>query len=162
MRIGLISDTHGLLRPEALAFLEGCDHIVHGGDIGGPDILEALAAIAPLTAVRGNNDGAAWAERVPEMAQVELGGLRLVALHDLAQLKQLLAGDPAAAGVRVVVSGHSHKPLAEQRGPVLYINPGSAGPRRFSLPIAAAELLVEGDAIRHRIVDLLPRNRPAA
>jgi putative phosphoesterase len=151
MRIGLISDTHGLLRPEALAFLRGCEHIVHGGDIGDAAILEALAAIAPLTAVRGNNDQAPWAEAVPETALVELGGLRLYAIHDLAQLDI----DPVAAGVKVVVSGHSHRPRAEERDGVLYVNPGSAGPRRFRLPISAAELLIDGGALTPRIVELV-------
>ncbi|MDM0017235.1 metallophosphoesterase family protein [Variovorax saccharolyticus] len=150
MRIGVISDTHGLLRPEALAFLQGSDRIVHGGDIGGPEILDALSAIAPLTVVRGNNDGAAWADGVPDTALLEVGGLRLFAIHDLAQLRI----DPVAAGIRVVVSGHSHRPLAEQRGPVLYLNPGSAGPRRFKLPISVAELRIEGDAITPRLVAL--------
>jgi putative phosphoesterase len=150
-RIGLISDTHGLLRPEALAFLRGCEHIVHGGDIGDAQILEALAAIAPLTAVRGNNDRGPWAEAVPETALVELGGLRLYAIHDLAQLDI----DPVAAGVRVVVSGHSHRPRAEERGGVLYLNPGSAGPRRFKLPISAAELLIDDGAPTSRIVELV-------
>jgi putative phosphoesterase len=152
-RIGLISDTHGLLRPEALAFLRGCDHIVHGGDIGEARILEALAAIAPLTAVRGNNDRAAWAEAVPETALLELGGMRLYAIHDLAQLDI----DPAVAGVRVVVSGHSHRPLAQERGGVLYINPGSAGPRRFKLPISVAELRIDAGAVTPRIVELVTR-----
>lgn len=150
-RIGLISDTHGLLRPEALAFLRGCEHIVHGGDIGDAGILEALAAIAPLTAVRGNNDQAPWAEAVPERALVELGGLRLYAIHDLAQLDI----DPVAAGVRVVVSGHSHRPRAEERAGVLYVNPGSAGPRRFRLPITAAELKIDGGVVTPRIVELV-------
>jgi len=152
-RIGLISDTHGLLRPEALAFLQGCEHIVHGGDIGDARILEALAAIAPLTVVRGNNDQVAWADAVPETALVELDGLRLYAIHDLAQLDI----DPVAAGVRVVVSGHSHRPLAEERGGVLYINPGSAGPRRFRLPISAAELRIEAGVVAPRIVELVAR-----
>jgi len=152
-RIGLISDTHGLLRPEALAFLRGCDHIVHGGDIGEQRILDELATIAPVTAVRGNNDTAIWAKDVPETALIELGGVRLYAIHDLAQL----AVDPVAAGVRVVVSGHSHRPLAQERDGVLYINPGSAGPRRFKLPISAAELLLDGDAVTPRIVELLAR-----
>ncbi|RST49673.1 metallophosphoesterase family protein [Variovorax sp. MHTC-1] len=151
MRIGLISDTHGLLRPEALAFLHGCEHIVHGGDIGDTAILEALAAIAPLTAVRGNNDRDAWAEAVPETALIELGGVRLYAIHDLAQLDI----DPVAAGVRVVVSGHSHRPRAEERDGVLYLNPGSAGPRRFRLPISAAELKIDGGMVTPRIVELL-------
>jgi uncharacterized protein len=151
-RIGLISDTHGLLRPEAIAFLRGCEHIVHGGDIGDARILQALAAIAPLTAVRGNNDQGAWAEAVPETALLELGGLRLYAIHDLAQLDI----DPVAAGVRVVVAGHSHRPRAEERDGVLYLNPGSAGPRRFRLPISAAELKIERDVVTPRIVELVP------
>lgn len=138
LRIGLISDTHGLLRPEALDFLRGADHIVHGGDIGGPEILERLAELAPLTVVRGNNDTAVWAGSIPETARVEIGGVALYAIHDLKQLKI----DPAAGGVRVVVSGHSHKPACSERGGVLYVNPGSAGRRSFSLPIAAGELLV--------------------
>jgi len=149
-RIGLISDTHGLLRPEALAFLQGCDHIVHGGDIGSQRILDDLAAIAPVTAVRGNNDTGPWAEAVPETALIELGGLRLYAIHDLAELRI----DPVAEGVRVVVSGHSHRPLAQMRDDVLFINPGSVGPRRFRLPIAVAELLLDGDAVTPRIVEL--------
>lgn len=148
-RIGLISDTHGLLRPEALTFLQGCDHIVHGGDIGGPEILAQLEAIAPLTAVRGNNDREPWAGAVPETDLVQVGGVFLYALHDLAELDI----DPAAAGVQVVVSGHSHRPLIDWRGEVLYINPGSAGPRRFRLPIAVAELVVAGGAITPRIVE---------
>jgi putative phosphoesterase len=150
MRIGVISDTHGLLRPEALAFLQGCDRIVHGGDIGDPRLLDALAAIAPLTVVRGNNDGAAWADGVPETALLEVGGLRLFAIHDLARLRI----DPVAEGIQVVVCGHSHRPLAEQRGPVLYLNPGSAGPRRFKLPISIAELRIEGATIAPRLVEL--------
>jgi len=149
-RIGLISDTHGLLRPEALAFLQGCDHIVHGGDIGSQRILDDLAAIAPVTAVRGNNDTGPWAEAVPETALIELGGLRLYAIHDLAELRI----DPVAEGVRVVVSGHSHRPLAQMRDDVLFINPGSVGPRRFRLPIAVAELLLDGDAVTPRIFEL--------
>ncbi len=151
MRIGLISDTHGLLRPQALAFLQGCDHIVHGGDIGGPEILAQLAAIAPVTAVRGNNDREPWADAVPETDMVQLGGITLYALHDIAELDI----DAAAAGVRVVVTGHSHKPRIEWRDGVLFINPGSAGPRRFSLPISVAELMVDdGGAITPRIVEL--------
>lgn len=150
MRIGLISDTHGLLRPEALDYLAGSDHIVHGGDIGSPDILERLAAIAPLTVVRGNNDGAAWADAIPATAQLALGGVALYVIHDL----KALAIDPAAAGVRVVVSGHSHKPSCVERGGVLYVNPGSAGRRRFTLPIAAGELLVEDGRVTARLVTL--------
>lgn len=152
-RIGLISDTHGLLRPEALAFLRGCQHIIHGGDIGEQRILDELAAIAPVTAVRGNNDMAPWAKDVPDTAVIEIDGVRVYAIHDLGQLDI----DPAAAGVRVVMSGHSHRPLARERDGVLYINPGSAGPRRFKLPISAAELLLDGGAVTSRIVELVAR-----
>lgn len=161
MRIGLISDTHGLLRPEALAFLAGCDHIVHGGDIGGPDLLERLAALAPLTVVRGNNDRAGWARTIPASARVELGGVALFAIHDLKDLKDLKDFDKDvsfsadAPGVRVVVSGHSHRPGRRERDGVLYVNPGSAGPRRFSLPISAGELLIDGGRVDVRLVDLL-------
>jgi len=151
LRIGLISDTHGLLRPEALDFLAGCDHIVHGGDIGGPDILERLGALAPLTVVRGNNDTAVWARSIPETARLELGGVALYVIHDL----KALDIDPAAAGVRVVVSGHSHKPACSERGGVLYVNPGSAGRRRFSLPIAAGELTIENGQVAVELVTLV-------
>jgi putative phosphoesterase len=141
LRIGLVSDTHGLLRPEAEAWLAGSDHIVHGGDIGDARILQRLAAIAPVTAVRGNNDHGPWAEKLAETEWLELPGVLLLALHDLA----LLDVDPRAAGVRVVVSGHSHRPHVEERDGVLFVNPGSAGPRRFRLPISAGELLVADD-----------------
>jgi putative phosphoesterase len=150
MRIGLISDTHGLLRPEALDYLAGSDHIVHGGDIGNPAILERLAALAPLTVVRGNNDATAWADAIPDTARLALGGVSVYVIHDLKDL----AIDPAALGVRVVVSGHSHKPACVERGGVLYVNPGSAGRRRFSLPIAAGELLVEDGQVTARLVTL--------
>lgn len=153
MRVGLISDTHGLLRPEALDFLAGSDHIVHGGDIGGPDILERLGALAPLTVVRGNNDTAPWTRSVPETASIELGGVKLFVIHDLKTLDL----DPAAAGVRVVVSGHSHRPACSERGGVLYVNPGSAGKRRFTLPIAAGELLIEHGQARVNLVTLVPQ-----
>ena len=150
LRVGLISDTHGLLRPTAAAFLRGCDHIIHGGDIGNSEILQELSAIAPVTAVRGNNDKDAWAEALPETEFLQLGDTIVYVLHDLAQLDI----EPRAAGVGVVVSGHSHRPRAEQRGGVLYINPGSAGPRRFKLPIAVAELVIDGNAVTSRIVEL--------
>jgi putative phosphoesterase len=149
-RIGLISDTHGLLRPEALDYLAGSDHIVHAGDIGGPALLERLAGIAPLTVVRGNNDTAAWAKAIPETARIELGGVSVYVIHDLNEL----GIDPLAAGVRVVVSGHSHKPACSERGGVLWVNPGSAGRRRFTLPIAAGELLVDGGQVEVRLVTL--------
>jgi putative phosphoesterase len=148
LRIGLVSDTHGLLRPEALAFLAGADHIIHGGDIGGPDILERLRELAPLTAVRGNNDTAAWAQALPETARLQFEAVVVYVIHDL----KALAIDPAAQGVRVVVAGHSHKPAQSARDGVLYVNPGSAGRRRFSLPIAVGELLVDGAAVQARIV----------
>jgi putative phosphoesterase len=149
-RLGIISDTHGLLRPEALQFLQGCDHIVHGGDIGNDGVLARLSAIAPVTAVRGNNDKGPWANRLRETQRFEFGGKCIYALHDLS----LLDIEPSAAGVDVVVSGHSHKPLIVQRDGVVYVNPGSAGPRRFRLPIAVAELVVGGGAIASRIVEL--------
>ena len=150
-RIGLISDTHGLLRPQAVAFLAGCDHIVHGGDIGGPQILAQLESIAPVTAVRGNNDREAWADSVPETDFLQLGDLFIYALHDLA----LLDIDPAAAGVKVVVSGHTHQPLVRERDGVLYVNPGSAGPRRLKLPVSVGELIVADDGdVKARWVEL--------
>ena len=150
LRIGLISDTHDLLRAEALAFLAGSDRIVHAGDICSPGVLEALAAVAPLTAVRGNNDRGAWAARLRESELVDVGGVWLYAIHDLAQLDI----DPIAAGVAVVVSGHSHRPLVERRDGVLFINPGSAGPRRFSLPISVGELTIVDGAASARTVTL--------
>lgn len=150
MRVGLISDTHGLLRPQALAALQGSDFIVHGGDIGNAGVLDALAAIAPVTVVRGNNDGEAWADGIAETETVVFDGVWLHAIHDLSQLRI----DPAAQGVRVVMSGHSHKPKIEERDGVLYINPGSAGPRRFTLPIAVGELLIDGGAVTARIIEL--------
>ena len=131
MRIGVISDTHGLLRPEALSALAGVDHILHAGDVGGAKILSALEAIAPLTAIRGNIDRSGPCAVLPATEIVELGGTTFYLVHDLDELDL----DPVAAGIGAVISGHSHKPLVEQRRGVLYLNPGSAGPRRFSLPI---------------------------
>jgi len=150
VRIGLISDTHGLLRPQALDFLQGSDHILHAGDIVGADILAQLAAIAPLTAVRGNNDHGAWAHDLPESVTLALGGVVIHILHDL----NALAIDPAASGVRVIVTGHSHKPACEERSGVLYVNPGAAGRRRFSLPVSVGELLVEEGRVAARLVTL--------
>ena len=148
-RIGVVSDTHGLLRPEALAFLQGCDRIVHAGDVGDPDIITELSAIAPVTAVRGNVDTAPWAAALAETEVLEVEGIRIYVLHDLAQLHL-----PAASRIRVVVSGHSHKPVIERRGGVLYLNPGSAGPRRFRLPISIAEITIADGAVDARIVEL--------
>jgi uncharacterized protein len=150
LRIGLISDTHGLLRPEALAFLAGADHIIHGGDIGGPEILDRLREIAPLTVVRGNNDTAGWAHALPETARVRFDEVAVCVVHDLKTWRFDVAGD----GVRVVVSGHSHRPAQAERNGILYVNPGSAGRRRFSLPIAVGELLVDGAEVQARIVTL--------
>jgi uncharacterized protein len=148
-RVGLISDTHGLLRPEVKAFLVGSDFIVHGGDICDPAILDELSALAPVTAVRGNNDRGAWAERLAETEWLQVGEVFIYAIHDLSQLDI----DPQAAGVHVVVSGHSHQPHVERRDGVLFVNPGSPGPRRFKLPIAAGELIVQGAEVSARIVE---------
>ncbi len=150
-RIGVISDTHGLLRPEAIAFLDGCDHIVHAGDIGKPHILDALAALAPLTAIRGNIDTGDWAANLPGTLLVDVCGIRLHVLHDLKQL----ALDPVAEDVAVVVSGHSHKAVVAERDGVLLLNLGSAGPRRFRLPVTIADLRVERGRIVPRIETLL-------
>jgi hypothetical protein len=148
MSVGVISDTHGLLRPEALAALAGADAIVHAGDIGAPDVLAALARLAPVTAVRGNNDCAPWAARIPETATLEIAGARLFVVHD----RHALAVDPRAAGLAAVISGHSHRPAIEERDGVLFVNPGSAGPRRFRLPVATARLCVAGGAVSGEIV----------
>ncbi len=146
LRIGVISDTHGLLRPQALAQMQGCDHIVHAGDIGNQDILDQLAAIAPLTVVRGNNDRGDWAAAIPETARLDVGEVSMYVLHDIATL----AIDPVVAGIRIVVTGHSHRPTSAWHGGILYLNPGSAGPRRFSLPVSVAECLVDGPSVTVR------------
>ncbi len=153
LRVGIISDTHGLLRPEARAFLTGCDYIVHGGDVGGPEILEQLALMAPLIAVRGNNDTEPWAAHLRSTELIRVGGAFLYVIHNLEELDI----DPSAAQVSVVVSGHSHQPKVEEREGILYVNPGSCGPRRFKLPISAGELTVSGSAVKARIVDLSER-----
>jgi putative phosphoesterase len=149
-RVGLISDTHGMLRPQALEALQASDHIVHAGDLVQPAILSALANIAPVTAVRGNNDKGAWAESLSQVEILRLGEVRIVVVHDVKDLPF----DPADIGIAVVVSGHSHRPLVERRGDVLYVNPGSAGPRRFKLPVSVAELRVDGLQVDARIVML--------
>jgi len=130
-----------------LRFLRGADHIIHAGDIGAPEILEELRALAPVTAVRGNNDRGRWARAVPLVAELKFGGVAIHVLHDLAELKP-------GPGWRVVVSGHSHKPVVQERDGVLYVNPGSAGPRRFTLPIALGELKISGSTLRARIKEL--------
>lgn len=149
--VGVISDTHGLMRAEALGALRGAELIIHAGDIGKPEVLDALGRVAPtVVAVRGNNDGAAWARAIAETETIEIGEVRLYLLHAL----QELALDPAAAGFDLVVSGHSHRPSVERRNGVLYLNPGSAGPRRFKLPVSVARLTVRGKSCRARIVEL--------
>jgi putative phosphoesterase len=152
IRVGLISDTHGLLRPEAKAFLTGCKLILHGGDIGSQQILEELATLAPVTAVRGNNDHGAWVQQIAESEFIKIGEHFIYMLHDLSQLDI----DPRSAGVKVVVTGHSHAPSVYEQDHVLYVNPGSAGPRRFKLPIAVGELLVDGARVSARTVVLVP------
>ena len=149
MRVGLVSDTHGLLRPEVLAFLRGSDHIVHGGDVCDAAVLDALRSVAPVTAVRGNNDRGAWAAGLRESELFRLGEVLVYVIHDLAEIDL----DPGAAGVQVVVSGHSHRPAIEQREGVLFVNPGSAGPRRFRLPISAGELTFDAGRVSARIVE---------
>jgi uncharacterized protein len=150
VRVGLISDTHGLLRPEAVEALRGSDFIVHAGDVGDAAILEHLARIAPVTAVRGNVDSGYWARVLPETAILQVGEAFIYVLHDLAALDL----DPVAAGFHAVVHGHSHRPSQEVREGVLIINPGSAGPRRFSLPVSAGELLISGCQVTPRLFDL--------
>jgi uncharacterized protein len=146
--IGVISDTHGLLRPEALAALQGTALIVHAGDVGSPDILDELRRIAPVVAVRGNVDKGAWAQALPLTEIVECDGLRLYVLHILDDL------DPPMAGLHAVIFGHSHQPKIETKDGVLYFNPGSAGPRRFSLPITVGRLTVATGTLRGEIVHL--------
>ncbi|HVG79324.1 MAG: metallophosphoesterase family protein [Candidatus Rokuibacteriota bacterium] len=148
--LGVISDTHGLVRPEALAALAGVERIVHAGDIGAPDVLDALGRIAPVTAVRGNNDRERWAADIPETDVLEIGDVSLYVLHDLHELDL----DPRAAGFAAVIAGHSHQPRMEERDGVLYLNPGSAGPRRFKLPISLARLTVTGGHLRAELVTL--------
>ena len=148
--VGVISDTHGLLRPEAVAALQGSDLIIHAGDIGNPDVLKTLETIAPVIAVRGNNDKGAWAESLPEFEVVQVGSVYIYILHDAKELDL----DPTAAGFGVVISGHSHRPAVEERKGILFVNPGSAGPRRFTLPISVARLTVAGEAVEAEVVEL--------
>jgi putative phosphoesterase len=148
--LGVISDTHGLVRPEALAALAGVERIVHAGDIGDQAVLDALARVAPVTAVRGNNDRGRWASDIPETEVVEVGGVSLYLLHDLHELDL----EPRAAGFAAVISGHSHQPKLEERDGVLYLNPGSAGPRRFKLPISLAKLTIAQGRVKAQLVTL--------
>ena len=150
--IGVISDTHGLLRPEALATLQGSDHIIHAGDIEDPAILDRLAEIAPITAVRGNVDHGAWAEKIPETNVLEVEGVSIYVLHVLDQLDL----KPEAAGFAAVVYGHSHVPKQEVKNGVLYFNPGSAGPRRFKLPVSVGRLRIQQGKVQAELITLIP------
>ena len=148
--LGVISDTHGLVRPEALTALAGVERIVHAGDIGDQAVLDVLARVAPVTAVRGNNDRGRWASAIPETEVVEVGGVSLYLLHDLHELDL----EPRAAGFAAVISGHSHQPRVEEKDGVLYLNPGSAGPRRFKLPISLATLTIAKGRVKAQLVTL--------
>lgn len=157
LRVGVIADTHGLLRPEAKHFLAATDHIVHAGDIGSSALLDELRSIAPTCVVRGNNDSEPWAQSIPEDLFVQLGGLGIYVIHDRAGLRSR----PPPAGANVIVSGHSHKPALEEWKGCLMVNPGSAGPRRFALPVALADLRIEGRTVAARVLNL-PSLRPLA
>jgi len=150
VRIGLVSDTHGLLRPAVLEFLRGSDRIVHAGDIGNAAIIEALERIAPVTAIRGNNDVAPWAANLRDEEIVAIDGTRIYVVHDV----NAIAIDLRAQGIRVVVTGHSHRPLVRERDGITFVNPGSAGPRRFALPISVGELIVSASGVRARVIAL--------
>jgi putative phosphoesterase len=156
--VGLISDTHGLLRPEAMAMLEGSDFIVHAGDICEPSILAELSTIAPVTAVRGNNDRGPWAARLCETERLDVGGVRIFVVHDIATCGL----DPAKNSFDVVVSGHSHRPQCERRGGVLYVNPGSAGPRRFRLPVSMGTLAIDAGRVSVELFSLDVEHRQAS
>jgi putative phosphoesterase len=154
--VGLISDTHGLIRPEALDALRESDLIIHCGDVGDPAVLDALRTLAPVRAICGNNDRGAWTSKLPACDVVEVGTHAIYVLHDLSELHL----DPAAAGFTAVVSGHSHKPVIEQRGKVLFVNPGSAGPRRFTLPVAVATLALRPGRCEAKIIRLALSQHP--
>jgi putative phosphoesterase len=148
--IGVISDTHGLVRPEAVAALQGSCFIIHAGDLGSEAVLRALEVIAPVYAVRGNNDHGDWAAQIPTNRVVTIGQLALYVIHDLKELTV----EPAAEGVHAVIAGHSHRPLVERRNGVLFLNPGSAGPRRFRLPVTVARLHVRETELEAKVLDL--------
>jgi putative phosphoesterase len=150
MFIGVISDTHGLLRPEAVAALQGAEHIIHAGDVGDPAILEQLARVAPVTAVRGNVDRDAWAQKLPETNVLEVAGVSIYVLHNLAELDL----KPEAAGFAAVIYGHSHVPKQETKKGVLYFNPGSAGPKRFKLPVSVGRVIVAGGKVKAEVMGL--------
>jgi uncharacterized protein len=148
--VGVISDTHGLMRPEALVALQGSDLIIHAGDVGNPDVIKTLTGIAPTRVVRGNVDTRGWAAILPMTELVDIGERRFHVLHEISQLDF----DPADAGVAAVVFGHSHQPLIEMRQGVLFLNPGSAGPRRFKLPVTVARVGVSGPRMHPEIIEL--------
>jgi putative phosphoesterase len=148
LRLGLISDTHDLLRPEVLEYLRGSDHIIHAGDICGDAVLQALAQLAPLTVVRGNNDFGSWAQRLREREVLQVDGATILVVHDIADLERT----PDTGGAGTVVHGHSHQPRVQEQHGVLYVNPGSAGPRRFKLPISAGELRIEAGRVSAHLV----------
>ena len=149
--IGVISDTHGLLRPDVLPVFKGVELILHAGDIGSSEVLKGLRTIAPVIAIRGNNDTGEWADRIAESNVAKAGDLSIYMLHDLKELDL----DPASEGFQVVISGHSHRPLVERRNGVLFINPGSAGPRRFKLPISVAKLTIQGTTVKAELIELI-------
>jgi uncharacterized protein len=151
MILGVISDTHGLLRPKAIEHLRGSDHIIHAGDIGSPEVIAALKTIAPVTAIRGNVDTQAWARQFPETEVVELAGKLIYIIHDVSALDI----NPQTAGFAAVISGHSHQPRQEVRNGVLYFNPGSAGPRRFKLPVSLGRLRIKGNDLRAEILEIV-------
>ena len=146
----MIADTHGLLRLEALAALADSDLLIHAGDIGKPEVVAALKKIAPLVAIKGNNDTDSWARHLPETKKITLGALKLYVIHNVKEL----SFDPAGRGFRVVISGHSHKPVIQTKDNVLFVNPGSAGPRRFKLPICVGKLIVQGETVDAEIIEL--------
>jgi putative phosphoesterase len=153
--VGLISDTHGIIRPEAVEALRGSELIIHAGDVGAPEVLDHLRAIAPTMAVRGNVDSDRWGRSLPFSEVVRAGDVRIYVLHDVSELDF----DPRAAGYAAVISGHSHRFSAEHRDGVLFLNPGGAGPRRFALPLTVARLLVDGTSLAHERVELRLRDK---
>jgi putative phosphoesterase len=150
IKVGVISDTHGLLRPEAVKALRGSDLIIHAGDVGNSEVLDRLRGVAPTFAVRGNNDKGVWAAKLPLTVDIKVGEIRVHVVHEIAHFD----AERKAAGISIVVSGHSHRPSAARRDGILYLNPGSAGPRRFTLPIAVARLNISGRRVRSKIVHL--------
>ena len=150
VRVGVISDTHGLLRPAVLPVFKGVEMIIHAGDIGSPEVLESLRSVAPVIAVRGNNDTERWAKKIPETTVAEVANVRIYVLHDLKELSIRVS----EKGFGAVISGHSHRPIISERDGVLYVNPGSAGPRRFKLPISVARLIIRNGKVQAELIDV--------